>query len=67
MLYTVRYFDDTYPSFMVNRVDDAIQLIGGLLGCNWATSLQPVAYNDGSVGVKAIKTDTLLGWTIIPN
>jgi hypothetical protein len=66
MFYIVHYFDDSYPSFMVNTVDDALVIIGGLVGCNWARSLDTIAYSDGSIGVESIKTGKLLGFTIIP-
>ena len=67
MNYIVRYYSDAYPPFMVDHIDHALQLIGGLIGVNGLTSLQSIAYSDGSLGVKASKTDTLLGWSIIPN
>lgn len=54
------------PLYIGTCIDDCLAWIGNQIGCNWATHLESVAWEDGSYTVHATRTDELLDYTIGP-
>lgn len=54
------------PQFLADSLDDCLEWIGERIGCNWATHLEAIAWEDGSFTVYATRTDELLDYTIGP-